>query len=86
MGRSGAFGFSSGGLPGWVSVRLHVDLRRKMPRGALAAPPAGDPRGSMHPMERQGVVLEATTLEEPMSAPWPPPVPCAAAAPSCVPG
>ena len=70
--RSGAFGFSSGGLPGLVSVRLHVDLRRKMPRGALAAPPAGDPRGSMHPMKRQGVVLEATLAgRQPFMSLWP---------------
>ena len=55
-----------------VSVRLHVDLRRKMPRGALAAPPAGDPRGSMHPMERQGVVLEATLAgRQPFMSLWP---------------
>ena len=55
-----------------VSVRLHVDLRRKMPRGALAAPPAGDPRGTMHPMERQGVVLEPTLAgRQPFMSLWP---------------
>ena len=70
--RSGAFGFSSRGLPGLVSARLHVDLRRKMPRGALAAPPAGDPRGTMHPMERQGVVLEPTLAgRQPVMSLWP---------------
>ena len=70
--RSGAIGFSSGPLPGLVSARLHVDLRRKMPRGALAAPPAGDPRGSMHQMERQGVVLEATLAgRQPFMSLWP---------------
>ena len=43
-----------------------------MPRGALAAPPAGDPRGSMHPMERQGVVLEATLAgRQPFMSLWP---------------
>ena len=55
-----------------VSARLHVDLRRKMPRGALAAPPAGDPRGTMHPMERQGVVLEPTLAgRQPVMSLWP---------------
>ena len=38
----------------------------------LPAPPAGDPRGSMHPMERQGVVLEATLAgRQPFMSLWP---------------
>ena len=58
--------------PGGFLARVFSSNPQKMPRGALAAPPAGDPRGTMHPMERQGVVLEPTLAgRQPVMSLWP---------------
>ena len=57
-GRSGAFGFSSRGLPGSGSVRYCTCSLPNMVWQTLPAPPPGDSREPVDPMERQDVLSE----------------------------